>query len=188
MSPKEYVDGIVPTFKELWKRLDVNYTDFIRTTEPRHIKVVQQIFQRLYDNGDIYKGSYDGWYCTPCETFWVESRLGEEKLCPDCGRPVEWVEEESYFFRMGKYAPKLLEHIEANADFIQPESRRNEVVSFIKSGLEDLSVSRTTFDWGVPVPIRSQARHLRVDRCAHQLHHGRRIPRGRRLLRQVVAG
>jgi len=153
MTPKEYVDRIVPTFKELWRRLDVSYDDFIRTTEPRHIRVVQEIFQRLYDQGDIYKGSYDGWYCTPCETFWLESRLGEEKVCPDCGRPVEWVEEESYFFRMSKYADALLAHIEANPDFIQPESRRNEVISFIQSGLEDLSVSRTTFDWGVPVPF-----------------------------------
>lgn len=152
-SPKEYVDEIVATFKELWKRLDVAYDDFIRTTEPRHIKAVQEIFQRLYDKGDIYKGTYDGWYCTPCETFWPESRLGDEKVCPDCGRPVEWVEEESYFFRMGKYAAPLLEHIEAHPDFIQPQSRRNEVVSFIKSGLEDLSVSRTTFDWGIPVPF-----------------------------------
>jgi len=153
MSPKEYVDQIVPTFKELWKRLDVSYDDFIRTTEPRHVKVVQEIFQHLYEKGDIYKGTYDGWYCTPCETFWLESKLGEEKLCPDCGRPVEWVEEESYFFRMSKYADQLLAYIEANPDFIQPESRRNEVVSFIQGGLEDLSVSRTTFDWGVPVPF-----------------------------------
>lgn len=153
MTPREYVDQIVPTFKELWRRLDVAYTDFIRTTEPRHVKVVQSIFQRLYDQGDIYKGAYEGWYCTPCETFWLESRLGEERVCPDCGRPVEWVKEESYFFRMSKYADQLLAHIEANPDFIQPESRRNEVVSFITSGLEDLSVSRTTFDWGVPVPF-----------------------------------
>lgn len=152
MSPKAYVDQIVPTFKELWRRLDISYDDFIRTTEPRHHKVVQAIFQRLYDQGDIYKGTYEGWYCTPCETFWVESKLVEGN-CPDCGRPVEWVQEESYFFRISKYAPALLEHIEKHPEFIQPETRRNEMVSFIKGGLEDLSVSRTTFDWGVPVPF-----------------------------------
>jgi len=151
-KPKEYVDEIVATFQELWRRLDISYDGFIRTTEERHIRVVQEIFKRLYEQGDIYKGSYEGWYCTPCETFWLESKL-VDKNCPDCGRPVEWVQEESYFFRMSKYAQKLLDHIEANPDFIQPESRRNEMVSFIKSGLEDLSVSRTTFDWGVPVPF-----------------------------------
>ena len=152
LSPQAYVDQIVPTFKELWRRLDISYTDFIRTTEPRHHKVVQAIFQRLYDKGDIYKGTYEGWYCTPCETFWVESKLAEGN-CPDCGRPVEWVQEESYFFRISKYAPALLKHIEEHPEFIQPDSRRNEMVSFIKGGLEELSVSRTTFDWGVPVPF-----------------------------------
>ncbi len=151
-TPKEYVDEIVPTFQELWRRLDISYDDFIRTTEERHAKVVQEIFQRLYDKGDIYKGTYDGWYCTPCETFWIESKL-DDGNCPDCGRPVEWVQEESYFFRISKYAPTLLKHIEENPDFIQPETRRNEMVSFIKSGLEELSVSRTTFDWGIPVPF-----------------------------------
>jgi len=151
-DPKTHVDEIVLTFQELWKRLDISYDDFIRTTEPRHEAVVQHIFKKLYDKGDIYKGSYDGWYCTPCEAFWVESKLVDGK-CPDCGRPVEWVEEESYFFRISKYAEPLLRHIEEHPEFIQPESRRNEVVSFIKGGLEDLSVSRTTFSWGIPVPF-----------------------------------
>src|SRR5690606_2048020 len=153
-EPKPYVDEIVATFKELWRRLDVSYDVFLRTTEERHAKVVREIFTRLYEKGDIYKGKYDGWYCTPCETFWPESKLPEgEKVCPDCSRPVEWVEEESYFFRISRYADRLLAHIEANPHFIQPESRRNEMVSFIKSGLEDLSVTRTTFDWGIPVPF-----------------------------------
>ncbi len=155
-EPKEYVDQIVATFKELWEKLDIDYDYFIRTTEERHEKVVQKIFKKLYDKGDIYKGNYEGWYCTPCESFWTERQLEEEngeKVCPDCHRPVEWVEEESYFFKMGKYADRLLEHIESHPEFIEPESRRNEMINFIENGLDDLSVSRTTFDWGVPVPI-----------------------------------
>ena len=153
---KEYVDQIVETFKELWHKLDIDYDYFIRTTEERHEEVVQKIFKKLYDQGDIYKGNYEGWYCTPCEAFWTERQLEEEngeKVCPDCHRPVEWVEEESYFFKMGKYADRLLEHIENHPEFIEPESRRNEMINFIEKGLDDLSVSRTTFDWGVPVPI-----------------------------------
>ncbi len=153
---KEYVDQIVETFKDLWDKLDIDYDYFIRTTEERHEKVVQKIFKKLYDKGDIYKGNYEGWYCTPCESFWAERQLEEEndeKVCPDCHRPVEWVEEQSYFFKMGKYADRLLEHIENHPEFIEPESRRNEMVNFIENGLDDLSVSRTTFDWGVPVPI-----------------------------------
>ncbi|MFO7815683.1 MAG: methionine--tRNA ligase [Halanaerobiales bacterium] len=152
-EPKKYVDQIVKTFKELWSALGIEYDYFIRTTEERHEKVVQKIFQKLYDKGDIYKGHYEGWYCTPDETFWTERQIGEEKVCPDCGRPVEWVEEESYFFKMSKYADRLLQHIKDNPEFIQPESRKNEMISFIEQGLDDLSVSRTTFDWGVPVPI-----------------------------------
>jgi len=153
---KEYVDQIVGTFKDLWNKLDIDYDYFIRTTEKRHEKVVQKIFKKLYDKGDIYKGNYEGWYCTPCESFWAERQLEEEngeKVCPDCHRQVEWVEEQSYFFKMGKYADRLLEHIETHPEFIEPESRRNEMVNFIENGLDDLSVSRTTFDWGVPVPI-----------------------------------
>ena len=152
-EPKQYVDKIVSTFKELWEKLGIEYDYFIRTTEERHEKVVQKIFQKLYDKGDIYKDVYEGWYCTPCESFWPERQIDGEEVCPDCDRPVEWVEEESYFFRMSRYADRLLEHIENNPDFIQPESRKNEMVRFIKDGLDDLSVSRTTFDWGVPVPF-----------------------------------
>lgn len=151
-TPQAYVDQIVARFKGLWRRLEIGNDDFIRTTEPRHKKVVAEIFQRLYDQGDIYKAGYDGWYCTPCETFWTEARLLDGN-CPDCGRPVEMVREENYFFRMSKYAGQLLQYIEEHPDFIQPASRRNEMVSFIKSGLEDLCVSRTTFDWGIPVPF-----------------------------------
>jgi len=151
-TPQEYVDKIVAGFKNLWSRLEVSYNDFIRTTEPRHKKVVSDIFQKLYDQGDIYKAGYEGWYCTPCETFWTEGRLVEGN-CPDCGRPVEMVREENYFFRMSKYAGRLLKYIEEHPEFIQPVSRRNEMMSFINSGLEDLCVSRTTFDWGIPVPF-----------------------------------
>lgn len=153
---KEYVDEIVATFKNLWDKLDIDYDYFIRTTEKRHEKVVQKIFKKLYDKGDIYKGKYEGWYCTPCEAFWTERQLEEEKeekVCPDCHREVEWVEEESYFFKMSKYADRLLAHIKNNPEFIEPESRRNEMINFIENGLDDLSVSRTTFEWGIPVPI-----------------------------------
>ncbi len=151
-TPKEFIDNIVAGIKHLWGRLEVDYDDFIRTTETRHQKVVTQLFQKLYEQDDIYKASYEGWYCTPCEAFWAESRL-EEGNCPDCGRQVELLQEESYFFKMSKYADRLLKHIEENPEFIQPVSRRNEMVSFIKSGLEDLCVSRTTFNWGIPVPF-----------------------------------
>ncbi|MCL6451547.1 MAG: methionine--tRNA ligase [Acetobacteraceae bacterium] len=151
-SPQEFVDGMVRGIQALWGRLGISYDDFIRTTEPRHIRVVQAVFQRLYEQGDIFKAQYQGWYCSPCEAFWLERQLREGK-CPDCGRPVELVSEESYFFRVSKYADRLLKHIEQHPDFIQPPSRRNEMISFIKGGLEDLCVSRTTFDWGVPVPF-----------------------------------
>ncbi|MHB1126074.1 MAG: methionine--tRNA ligase [Bacillota bacterium] len=159
MTPIEYVDRIVASFQNLWHRLHISNDDFIRTSEDRHINVVQNIFKTIFDNGDIYKSEYEGWYCTPCETFWTESKL-ENGLCPnpDCRRSVELVKEESYFFKMSKYADRLLRHIEDNPDFIQPVARRNEMVSFIKSGLEDLCVSRTTFDWGIPVPI--DAKHV----------------------------
>lgn len=151
MAPQAYVDRIVATFKDLWKRLDIAYDDFIRTTEKRHEAVVQEVFRRLEAQGDIYAAQYEGWYCVPCEAFWTESRLVDGK-CPDCDRPVERVREESYFFRLSRYMPQLLEHIEKHPEFIQPESRRNEMIQFIKSGVEDLSVSRTTFTWGIPVP------------------------------------
>lgn len=154
-EPLAYVDNIVADIKALWDTLLITHSDFIRTTEARHEEVVQKLFQKVYDQGDIYLSQYEGWYCTPCETFFTERQLVEGK-CPDCGREVELIQEESYFFNMGKYAPRLLEHIEAHPDFIQPDSRRNEVVSFIKMGLEDLCVSRTTFKWGVPVPFNNR--------------------------------
>ncbi|MDO7788108.1 methionine--tRNA ligase [Desulforamulus aquiferis] len=151
-TPKEYVDKIVDGFKRLWERLDVSYDDFIRTTDERHRIVVQKIFQQLYEQGDIYKAEYEGWYCTPCETFFTEYQLAEGK-CPDCQRDVEKVREESYFFRQSNYADRWMKFIEENPEFIQPTSRRNEMISFVKQGLEDLCVSRTTFDWGIKVPF-----------------------------------
>lgn len=153
VTPYEYVTGIVEGFRELWRHLNISNTDFIRTTEERHRRVVQHLFQKAYDNGDIYKSQYEGWYCTPCEAFWPENKLNEDHTCPDCGRPVELMKEESYFFRMSKYADRWLQFIEENPDFIQPASRRNEMIAFVKSGLEDLCVSRTSFDWGIPVPF-----------------------------------
>ncbi len=152
VTPKEYVDKIVSGIQELWKKLDISYDDFIRTTEDRHKDVVQKIFKQLVDQGDIYLDEYEGYYCTPCESFFTERQL-ENGNCPDCGRPVELVKEESYFFKMSKYVDRLLQYYEDNPDFIQPESRKNEMINnFIKPGLEDLAVSRTTFDWGIKVP------------------------------------
>lgn len=153
VTPIEYVDPIVDNFKKLWKKLYISNDDFIRTTEPRHMKVVQEIFKKVYEKGDIYKSEYEGYYCTPCETFFTERQLTEGHCCPDCGRETELVKEESYFFKMSKYQDRLLQYIEEHPDFIEPASRRNEMINFIKQGLEDLCISRTTFDWGIPVPI-----------------------------------
>ena len=152
VTPIEYVDKIVASFQQLWKRLNISNDDFIRTSEQRHIEVVQEVFRRIRDKGDIYKGSYTGLYCTPCESYWTELQLDENGCCPDCHRPVEKVSEEAYFFKMSKYADKILKYIEDNPDFIVPTSRRNEMINFIKQGLEDLCISRTSFDWGIPVP------------------------------------
>ena len=152
VTPQEYVDGVVAGIKDLWKTMEISYDDFIRTTEPRHIKRVQAIFMKMYEKGDIYKGEYEGMYCTPCESFWTESQLVDGK-CPDCGRPVQKAKEEAYFFRLSRYQDRLLELFEKNPDFLQPETRRNEMVAFVKQGLEDLCISRSTFDWGIPVPI-----------------------------------
>ena len=152
VTPQEYVDGVVAGIKDLWKTMEISYDDFIRTTEARHIKRVQAIFMKMYEKGDIYKGEYEGMYCTPCESFWTESQLVDGK-CPDCGRPVQKAKEEAYFFRLSKYQDRLLELFEKNPDFLQPETRRNEMVAFVKQGLEDLCISRSTFDWGIPVPI-----------------------------------
>lgn len=158
VTPQQFVDDIVAGIKELWSKLDISYDDFIRTTEPRHKQSVEKIFARLIEQDDIYLGTYEGWYCTPCESFFLENKLVNGN-CPDCGRPVELIKEESYFFRMSKYADRLLSYYEQNPDFIQPESRKNEMINnFIKPGLEDLAVSRTTFDWGVKVP--NDPRHV----------------------------
>ena len=151
ITPKEHVDEIVAGIKELWKMMDINYDKFIRTTDDYHKATVQKIFKQLYDQGDIYKSSYEGLYCTPCESFWTETQLVNGN-CPDCGRPVEKSKEEAYFFRMSKYADRLMKYIDEHPEFIQPESRKNEMVNnFLKPGLQDLCVSRTSFNWGVPV-------------------------------------
>ena len=152
VSPKQFVDGIVADTKELWKLMDVSYDDFIRTTDERHVRVVQKIFKKFYDQGDIYKSEYEGDYCAQCEAFWTPTQLKEGKLCPDCGRPTERVREESYFFRMSKYQDWLIDYIRTHPDFIQPASRANEMLNnFLLPGLQDLCVSRTSFTWGVPV-------------------------------------
>ena len=151
VTPKQYVDEIVAGIKELWKLMKITNDKFIRTTDKEHEATVQKIFKKLYDQGDIYKSEYEGWYCTPCESFWTETQLKDGK-CPDCGREVELTREESYFFRLSKYQDRLIKHIEENPDFIQPVSRRNEMLNnFLLPGLEDLCVSRTTFNWGIPV-------------------------------------
>ncbi|MGA8942977.1 MAG: methionine--tRNA ligase [Thermoactinomyces sp.] len=151
-DPQTFVDGIVAGIKQLWSKLDISYDDFIRTTEPRHTRIVQKIFQKLLDKGDIYLGEYEGWYCVDCESFFTD-RQAQGGKCPDCGRPIQKIREKSYFFRMSKYVDRLLAYYDENPGFIQPESRKNEMIqNFIKPGLEDLSISRTTFDWGIPVP------------------------------------
>ena len=151
VTPQEYVDRIVDGIKELWKTMEISYDDFIRTTQPRHIKRVQDIFMRMYNKGDIYKGAYEGWYCTPCESFWTESQVKDGK-CPDCGRPVEKAKETAYFFRLSKYADRLVELLKGG-EFLQPMTRVNEMLGFIDQGLEDLCISRESVKWGIPVPI-----------------------------------
>lgn len=151
VTPQAYVDNIVSGIKDLWKLMDISYDDFIRTTDERHVKSVQKIFKQLYDQGDIYKGEYEGWYCTPCESFWTELQLKDGK-CPDCGRPVEKTREESYFFKLNKYQDWLIQYINDHPEFIQPASRANEMINnFLKPGLNDLCVSRTSIKWGIPV-------------------------------------
>ena len=155
VTPQAYVDEIVANTKELWKLMEIEYDDFIRTTQERHEKIVQKIFRQFYEQGDIYKSAYEGLYCTPCESFWTPTQVVEKdgvKCCPDCGRPVEAMQEESYFFRMSKYQDWLIDYIETHPDFIQPASRANEMLTnFLRPGLQDLCVSRTSFKWGVPV-------------------------------------
>ena len=151
VTPKEYVDHIVDGIKKLWKLMDIDYSDFIRTTDEHHVKSVQQIFRKLHDQGDIYKSEYEGWYCTPCESFWTELQL-KDGCCPDCGRPVEKTREESYFFRLSKYQDWLIDYIKTHPDFIQPPTRTAEMLNnFLIPGLQDLCVSRTSLKWGIPV-------------------------------------
>lgn len=150
-TPKEFVDEVAGEIKRIWDLMNTSYNKFIRTTDEDHIKIVQKIFKKLYDQGDIYKSEYEGWYCTPCESFFTESQLVEGN-CPDCGREVKKAKEEAYFFKLSKYQDQLIEHIEKNPKFIQPESRKNEMINnFLKPGLQDLCVSRTSFNWGIPV-------------------------------------
>ena len=153
ITPKEFVDEVASEIKRIWDVMNTSYDKFVRTTDPHHEKIVQKIFDKMYEKGDIYKGEYSGLYCTPCESFWTESQLVDGK-CPDCGREVETKKEEAYFFKLSKYQDKLVEYIESHPDFIQPESRKNEMLNnFIKPGLQDLCVSRTSFDWGITVDI-----------------------------------
>lgn len=150
-TPLELADRVVKRYQALWDKLNISHNDFIRTTQERHKRAVTEQFLKLQAKGDIYLGEYEDWYCTPCETFWTETQL-LDSTCPDCGRPTTKLKEESYFFRMSQYQDQLLQHIEENPDFIQPKSRRNEILSFIKEGLRDLSISRTSFSWGIPAP------------------------------------
>ena len=150
-SPKEYVDMVSDEIKSVWKCVNVDYDNFIRTTDKYHEEQVRKIFKKFYEQGDIYKGAYEGWYCTPCESFWTESQLAGGK-CPDCGGEVKKAKEEAYFFKMSKYAPKLIDYINSHPDFIYPVSRKNEMMNnFLLPGLQDLCVSRTSFKWGIPV-------------------------------------
>ncbi len=151
ITPQEYVDNVAGQIKDIWDLMNTTYDRFVRTTDPEHKSKVQKIFERMYEKGDIYKGKYEGKYCTPCESFWTDSQLVDGK-CPDCGRECVYAEEEAYFFKMSKYADQLLKHIEAHPEFIQPESRKNEMINnFLKPGLQDLCVSRSSFTWGVPL-------------------------------------
>jgi methionyl-tRNA synthetase len=152
MTPQELVDKIHVNFKDLWKVLNISNDDFIRTTEPRHVRVVQSMFKKLMEKGDIYKGSYEGWYCVPCETYVPESSMGDNRTCPDCGRPLTTMKEESYFFRASKYVPQLIEHYEKNLRGVIPHIRYNEIMSFLRGEVRDQSVSRTTLKWGIPIP------------------------------------
>ncbi len=152
LSPQELVDRVVVRFQELWKVMDIAYDVFIRTTDPVHVQVVQDFYRLLKEKGYIYKGEYEGWYCIPCETFWPESQLDQRLVCPDCGRPLEWLKEESYFFALSRFAEPLLQYLRENPECVMPESRYNEIYSFIQGGLRDQSISRTDLRWGIPLP------------------------------------
>jgi methionyl-tRNA synthetase len=158
-TPQQFVDDIVVDIKKLWATMKISNDDYIRTTDLRHVETIQKVFDRMLAQDDIYLGEYEGWYCTPCESFWTDTQVGEKHLCPDCGREVHRAKEESYFFRMSKYSSRLLDFYQSHPDFITPESRKNEMINnFIKPGLEDLCVSRTSFDWGIPV--RGNPKHV----------------------------
>ena len=156
ISPIELADQVVSHFQNLWKKLSISNDDFIRTTESRHTQVVSKVFQRLYEQEDIYRGTYKGWNCVPCESFWLETQLRDGHLCPECGRKTEKVEEESYFFRLSQYQKPLLDHLESYPDFVLPPSRKNEVAEFVKRGLKDISITRLKLAWGVPCPIEKE--------------------------------
>jgi len=151
-TPQEFCDELAEKFKKLWNDLEITNDYFVRTTDELHMKVVQEFVRKMQENGDIYKGKYEGWYCVPCESFWDEDELGEGKTCPSCGRPVKWVSEENYFFRLSKYNQKLLEIFKKNPSFIEPDFRRNEMLRILEKGLKDISITRTSFKWGVPMP------------------------------------
>ncbi len=158
VTPQQFVDGTAGEIRRIWDLMNTSYDRFVRTTDPEHERKIQEIFERMVQNGDIYKSKYEGWYCTPCESFWTESQLVDHK-CPDCGREVKWAEEEAYFFRLSKYTEPLRKYIEEHPDFIQPEARKNEMINnFLKPGLQDLCVSRTSFSWGIPV--KSDPKHV----------------------------
>jgi methionyl-tRNA synthetase len=151
---QRFVDELAAEFQQAWKSMHIEYDDFIRTTDSRHVRVVQEIFRRMLQSGDIYKGVYEGWYCVSDETFFAPSDVGEDKLCPnaECRRPLQWVQEEDYFFRLSAYGDRLLQYIEEHPDWLEPDFRKNEVIAFIKQGLRDQSVTRANPGWGIPVP------------------------------------
>ncbi|MBE0478422.1 methionine--tRNA ligase [Candidatus Aerophobetes bacterium] len=156
ISPQKLADEMTARFKNLWEKLSISYSDFIRTTDQKHIKVVQNVFSRLHEKGDIYKGKYSGWYCVPCESFWLESQLKDKKFCPECKRETVKLEEDSYFFSLSKYQKPLLDYYNENPDFVLPSTRKNEVVEFVKRGLRDISVTRLNLEWGIPCPVDEQ--------------------------------
>jgi len=156
IKPIELADKMASRYQKLWEKLHISYDDFIRTTQSRHIKVVKNVFQKLYEQKDIYKGNYEGWYCVPCESFWLKSQLKEGNLCPDCGRKVEKIKEECYYFNLSRYEKRLFDYIEKNPDFIQPPARRNEVIEFIKRGLRDVCITRLNLEWGIPCPVEEK--------------------------------
>ena len=151
ISPQEYVDQVVGRIRKLWDTMEISYDDFIRTTEPRHMERVQDIFMKMHEKGDIYKGQYEGMYCIPCESYWTKTQAPDD-ICPDCGRPLKAMKEDAWFFKLSKYQDQILDLLE-NTDFLQPVTARNEMINFVKQGLEDLNVSRSSFDWGISVPI-----------------------------------